>query len=289
MNLNQIYSLAIEMGKEVDIRGKDKDIDYFPDSKIINYRGIEIKSVYIGIDIGVGELLLIDRLKDKGYGIDAVISHHPMAEAGYRMAEVADIQKHNWIKYGVDKKSAENLIKKIKWESLMETREKNLLRAENAAEYLDIPLFCIHTAIDNLTQKYFEDLLAKNKGKKLQDLFKIISNIKECKLADKKGDGPFLLDNELKNNYVNNFLVDMTGGLDPPSEIFYYLKEKMVDTIIGMHYSLDNIKEIKDNKIAGIITGHMASDSIGLNIYCDKLESKGIKIYPGSGFYRVRR
>jgi putative NIF3 family GTP cyclohydrolase 1 type 2 len=60
-----------------------------------------------------------------------------------------------------------------------------------------------------------------------------------------------------------------------------------VDTIIGMHYSIENMKAIIESGIAAIITGHMASDSIGLNIFCDKLEEYDIKIIKGPGFYRV--
>ncbi len=288
MKLSQIYELAIDLGKEVDIRGKDQDIDYFPDSKIINFKDIDANSVFVGIDIDVGELLLIDKLKDKGLEIDAAISHHPISKAAYLMAEVAKIQKHNWVRYGVEEKTAEKLVKKIIWESQMEAKAKNNLRAESVSRYLDIPLICVHTAIDNLTQAYFEQVVGSNKSLTLGELFKIISGIEECQMAKENGDGPFMVDESLKEKNVGKYMVDMTGGLDPPTEIFSHLKGK-VDTVIGMHYSVDNIKAVKEKKIGAIIAGHMASDSIGLNIYCDKLEEEGIRIYPGSGFYRVKR
>jgi len=81
----------------------------------------------------------------------------------------------------------------------------------------------------------------------------------------------------------------MTGGVDPDSDIFKSLKKAGVSTLIAMHYSLDNIKAIKKNKLNAIISGHMACDSIGLNIYSDILEQGGIEIVAGSGFYRHRR
>ena len=46
---------------------------------------------------------------------------------------------------------------------------------------------------------------------------------------------------------------------------------------------------IKKNKINAVISGHMASDSIGLNRYCDRLEDQGLDIIAGAGLYRHRR
>jgi putative NIF3 family GTP cyclohydrolase 1 type 2 len=77
--------------------------------------------------------------------------------------------------------------------------------------------------------------------------------------------------------------------VDPDSDIFKSLKKAGIDTLIAMHYSLDNIKAIKKNKLNAIICGHMACDSIGLNIYSDILEQSGIEVVAGSGFYRHRR
>ncbi|MCL4385665.1 MAG: hypothetical protein M1479_08155 [Actinobacteria bacterium] len=43
------------------------------------------------------------------------------------------------------------------------------------------------------------------------------------------------------------------------------------------------------DKLPPIICGHMACDSIGLNIFCDFLEKQGVNIISGSGFYRYKR
>jgi hypothetical protein len=81
----------------------------------------------------------------------------------------------------------------------------------------------------------------------------------------------------------------MTGGMDPDSVIFSLFKKAGVNTLLAMHYSKENVKAIRKNKINAVITGHMASDSIGLNLYSDRLERSGIKIIPGPGLYRYKR
>jgi hypothetical protein len=84
-------------------------------------------------------------------------------------------------------------------------------------------------------------------------------------------------------------MVDMTGGMDPDPSIFPLLKKAGIKTLIAMHYSQENIKAIAKNKINAVITGHMASDSIGLNLFCDRLEEMGISIICGPGLYRHNR
>ncbi|MCK5567420.1 MAG: NGG1p interacting factor NIF3, partial [Actinomycetia bacterium] len=123
----------------------------------------------------------------------------------------------------------------------------------------------------------------------LGDAFKEIESLPECIKASANGDGPFILEKKMLTNPPGNVMVDMTGGVDPVSDIFKYLKKAGIDTLIAMHYGLDNIKAIKKNKINAIICGHMASDSIGLNIYSDILEKNGLAVVAGSGFYRHRR
>ena len=38
-----------------------------------------------------------------------------------------------------------------------------------------------------------------------------------------------------------------------------------------------------------LIAGHMSSDSLGMNLYLDELEKKGIEIVPCGGLIRVSR
>ncbi|PJB18902.1 NGG1p interacting factor NIF3, partial [Candidatus Falkowbacteria bacterium CG_4_9_14_3_um_filter_36_9] len=48
-------------------------------------------------------------------------------------------------------------------------------------------------------------------------------------------------------------------------------------------------KEAEKNHINVVIAGHMASDSLGMNLFLDELEKKGITVVPCSGLIRVKR
>jgi len=291
-----IFKNALEFGENSDLR---KDFSnatpkiskkfLYPDSLIINgYDEKEIKNLFVSVDISISEILLVNELIKSGLNIDGVLSHHPVGRGYYMIPEVIEIQRDNWIKSGVSAEVAEKLYSKLVWEESIEVKG-NQLGVENASRLLSIPLMCIHTPIDNIIQKFFEDLFMYKNNISLGEGVEILNQIPECSQASEKGDNPFIIDENNINVKIGKFLIDMTGGVDPPDEIFFYLKKAGIDTVIGMHYNLDNIKSMINNKLNAIICGHMACDSIGLNIFCDFLESKGINIISGSGFYRYKR
>jgi hypothetical protein len=62
-----------------------------------------------------------------------------------------------------------------------------------------------------------------------------------------------------------------------------------IGTVIGMHQSEEHRKEAEAAHLNVVIAGHMSSDSLGVNLFLDELERRGIEIIPCSGFDRVSR
>jgi hypothetical protein len=62
-----------------------------------------------------------------------------------------------------------------------------------------------------------------------------------------------------------------------------------IGTIIGMHMSEEHRKEAEKYHINVVIAGHIASDSLGMNLFLDEVEKKGITVVPMSGLIRVKR
>ena len=62
-----------------------------------------------------------------------------------------------------------------------------------------------------------------------------------------------------------------------------------IGTEIAMYIKDDHRKEAVKHYINVIIAGHIASDSIGLNIVMDELQKRGVDIVPCSGFIRYSR
>ena len=82
----------------------------------------------------------------------------------------------------------------------------------------------------------------------------------------------------------------MTGGTEGPREIYEKIYKKGIRTIICLHLSEEHFKCIKDEHINVVIAGHIASDTLGLNLLLDEIEKvERLKIVPASGFMRVKR
>jgi hypothetical protein len=297
MNWIEIFKKGINFGLEYEIRKYPVNINmtgqndlFYPDSAIITGDSSkEIKNLYVSIDTDTAEVLLVKELINSGLNIDGILSHHPVGKCYHLLSGVIEIQRDNWVKFGVNKTVADKLLKNMFFEETIEAKG-NQLGTENACSKLNIPLMCIHTPIDNIVQSFFERLFTYKNNLSLNEALEIINDIPECLQSALNGDGPFIVNDKIKNNKnIGKIMVDMTGGVDPPDEIFMHLKKAGVETIIGMHYGIDNIKAMIKCNLSALVCGHMACDSIGLNIFCDSLEKSGITIINGSGFYRYKR
>jgi len=58
---------------------------------------------------------------------------------------------------------------------------------------------------------------------------------------------------------------------------------------VGMHVSEDHRKEAEAAHLNIVIAGHISSDSLGMNLFLDELEKRGIEIVCSSGLTRVKR
>jgi hypothetical protein len=290
-----IYEKGIKSGLKNDLRSDvDNKIFYgleknpYPDSVIITGENEKtIKNLFVSIDIDISIILLVVQLINNGVKIDGILSHHPTGKGLYNITEVIRLQKENWQKAGIRETDAQRLYEKIYREEELGLKG-NYNGPENAADFFKIPLMCIHTPVDNIIQVFFEKFFKDKNDMTIDEALSEVSKIPECKMASEKGDEPFLVGN-LGSKAIGKYFVDMTGGVDPPDEIFKLLKKTGIDTIIGMHYNSDNISSIMKSRLSAIICGHMACDSIGMNIFCDLLEKEGVNIISGPGFYRYKR
>lgn len=262
----------------------------YGDTRILHGKSdTEISTVMVGIDIGPGELMLADRLREKGQTVDLVISHHPSGRALAQLPEVMEIQPALWGKYGISRKVGEGIMSARMSEVTRGLSPTNNTRTVDVARILDIPFMCIHTAADNCVANYLTKLFSKEKPKQLRRVVSILQSIPEYRIAMKNGTGPFILIGGEKDN-AGEIFVDMTGGTSGPKQIFSRLSQSGVKTIVGMHCKESSYKVAKSEYINYVIAGHISSDNLGLNILFDDIEKSGkLDFIEVSGFKRIRR
>jgi len=318
MTIKQIYELAIKMGVEADLRGKkriqnilkknkenfdslkkeekeefDKETltNPYADSRLFTDQPDKrVKRILTGIDIETEEILLANELSKKK-PIDLVLAHHPTGKALAGLHEVMDMQAEILAQYGVPINVAQNLLHVRISEVTRKLNPVNHNEAVDAAKLLDFSLMCIHTPIDNLVTQFIKKLLEKNENKieTVADILKILKSIPEYQLAAREKAGPSLFAGKSDNFTGKIAMTEMTGGTEGSKEIYEKLSQAGIGTVIGMHMSEEHKVEAEKHHVNAIMAGHISSDSIGMNLFLDELEKRGIEVIPCSGLIRVKR
>ncbi|MBN2452828.1 MAG: NGG1p interacting factor NIF3 [Candidatus Omnitrophica bacterium] len=250
----------------------------------------DIKTIMVGIDMEMPEILLADRLNEKGCPVDLVMAHHPEGTAWANFYDVMKLQIATLAKFGIPKSVGEAMLKDRMKEVERAVAPANHLRSVDTARLLDIPYMCCHTPADNHVNTYLQKMLDRKAPATLADVVALLKTVPEYADGLKKGSGPRILIGDPKKK-AGRVFVDMTGGTEGPKKIFPRLSQAGVGTIVCMHLSEEHFRHAKDEFINVIIAGHMASDTIGLNLLLDQLQKidKDLKIIPCSGFVRVKR
>ena len=314
MTIKQIYQLAIKLGKRSDLRNK-RDIErvlksvkqeynelpksekeYFDKEKFTNpYSDTrilidkpekKIKKILTGIDIETAEVLLAKQLKN----IDLIISHHPTGKAlADGLEDVMNLQADVLHKYGIPINIAEKLLEKRISEVSRSINPANHFQAVQTAKLLNFGWMTAHTVCDNMVAKFLEQYIQKSKPETLKDILESLLKIPEYKQAKKMGFGPRLFTGDPKNRCGKIVITEITGGTEGSKEIYEKMAQAGIGTTIAMHQSEEHKKAAKKAHINVIIAGHISSDSIGMNLFLDELEKKGIEIIPCSGLIRIKR
>lgn len=315
MTTKQIYELAIKMGTEHDLRGvsnvkkhlarvkkkydllpkeaqaefdQEKLSNPFSDTRLLVDNGKKvIKKILVGIDMEGPELLLAKQMGD----IDLVLAHHPEGEALADLSDVMSLQAEVLAGYGIPINIAESVTKPRISEVHRGISPINHNRAVDFAKSLGLDFMCVHTPADNLGANFLAKLI-KKKEKDLETVGEVVDLLKtipEYRAAVKMKAGPMIVSGQADRRAGRIVITEFTGGTEGSKDIYEKMSHYGIGTVIGMHMSEKHREEAEKYHINVIIAGHMASDSLGMNLLLDEIEKKGVKAVPVSGLIRVKR
>jgi putative NIF3 family GTP cyclohydrolase 1 type 2 len=318
LKLNELFKFAVNEGIKVDPRGKkgvqkhlkkvkadyrklssaekkfyDKDRLWNPydDSRIyFGAKQDKVKTILAGIDMEVPEILLADRLREKGIKIDLVLAHHPEDIAYSGLYNVMSLQADSLANQGVPKNEAKRILEPRIEQVRRGVYPRNHTRAADAARLLNIPFANLHTVTDNHVQHYLQKKINARKPKTLKHLMLELLKEPEYAQAAKMRAGPTIFVGKPENK-CGKIYVDMTGGTEGPEKLYEKLKAAKISTVVQMHASDKLWKAARKSNVNIVIAGHIASDNLGINLLLDKIEKKGgrLKVLECSGFKRVKR
>ena len=316
MKLQEIYDLAIEMGIKADPRGENSVgkilvkrrkayeelsekkkatfdsetlVNPYSDSRILfGDLQTEITTLLAGIDSDGEEVLLADRLTQKGKRIDLVIGHHPEGHAFANLHDVMELQTDVYTNFGVPENVADALMSERMKEVERRIRPLNHNRTVDIARLLDMPLMVLHTIWDNIGDNFMKGYLKDKSFDTVGEILEYINDIPEFVEAIKGKAAPHIVSGSVKSK-PGKIGVVFTGGTNPSKELYIEWAKAGIGTIVDMHISEDALKELKKLHVNVIDCGHMAADSIGANIFLDELEKRGVEVIACSGLIRVKR
>jgi hypothetical protein len=316
MTVKQIFDLGVQMGIKSDSRGvkgvkeylervkkgyegmKPKDKKFFDkerlehpysDSRIyVDDKKTQVKRILAGIDMKESEIILASQLTERGKKIDLALAHHPVGKGLANLHETMDMLVDIFEQQGVPVHVAEKIMEERIKEVGRSVHPVNHYKVIDIAELLKVNLINTHTVTDNLVTQFLTKEIEKKKPRTLGDLVDMLLEIPEYAEAKMRGAGPMITSGSPEHR-LGKFLVEMTGGTNPSGKVYKELSQYGISTIVGMHMAEPHREEANKSYMNIIICGHIASDSLGMNLFLDELEKKGIEIIPCGGLIRVSR
>lgn len=312
MKVKEIFDLSTKLGIEADFRGKEGiekllkrkkekyeklsdeqkkfyDIEAlenpFLDSRVFNLaEDKDIKKILAGVDIDGAELIV-----GKNLGVDLVIGHHPQGRGLANLGDVMNLQVDVLHQYGVPVNQAERLTNERISEVSRSVHSANHFQNIDLAKLLNLNFINSHTPCDNLAANFLNQRIEGGKFEYVEDIIKAVEDIPEYKEAKLNGAGPEVFVGSPENRCGKIALTEITGGTEGSEKLYEKMAHSGIGTIVAMHMSERNKKEAEASNINVLVVGHLSSDSLGMNLFLDELEKKGIEIIPCGGLTRIKR
>ena len=274
MRLSEIMAMANRLAGCVDTP---------PDSQV--YLDGEVRRVFVGIDVDVSELLLARTL-----GADGIIAHHPIGSRA-RLGLPAVIERHEaqMRVAGVPEPIAHEMMLARQRPIAHGLHTTNYDRVVDAARQLEMPMMNIHLAADIIGRQFFIEFVNRVVDGQATTVGSLVAELRTIPEMEAS-----LVQPELwlgtPENRVGRWVVQMAAGTNGGAPVYRTYYEHGFDTILAMHIDERDLRELEQLQRPGanlVITGHMPSDSIGINRVIDALEQQGVEVIAGSGVIRV--
>jgi putative NIF3 family GTP cyclohydrolase 1 type 2 len=250
------------------------------DSEVYLEAPADVNRVLFGVDIDVGELLY-----GRDAGFDAVIAHHPLGgSARTDFAKVVHRQVDQMITAGIPRDVAENAVAQRLERPHRFDHIQNVNRVVDTGRLIGLPFANIHLACDIIGRQKIVDLLTQRGtgGPLVRDALAWLDYFTEIRAGLTcpevwVGDAA---------NPLGRWVVAMAGGTNGGYPVFREYWKAGVDTIFAMHCAEDDLQRLRAEAPPGkslVVTGHMATDSIGINVVIAGMEQRGIDVTRTSG------
>ncbi len=265
MNTEQIMQLALKLSGFRTI----------PQDSAIYVKGKDIRKILFGIDAGVPELLLGRQLR-----CDAVIAHHPQGgSAMLGFYRVFERHVEQMVQAGVPEMEAEQAVRRKKDSLQVENHARNYAHAVSVARLMKMPYMNIHAPLDEIgRQRMMTQVKLATDGMPKATVVDVVASLR--KLPEfRKAQTEIMVGLGKSSNKAGRVVVSHAAGTNGGYDVAKAYFKHGVGTLIYIHISPSDLDRLRADGVGNlIVTGHISSDSVGINPFLSELENKGIEV-----------
>jgi hypothetical protein len=263
LNTEEIMELALKLARLKEV----------PEDSAIYLSGDNIRKALFGIDAGVPELLLAKQL-----GYDAVIAHHPPGgTAAINFFQVFKRHIQQMVNAGVPIEEAKKAVRRKLEELEIENHTRNYGHAIDVARLVKTPYMNIHTPLDEVGRIIMSEQINSRikENSTVQDAVSALKELTEFKKAVTK----IKIRLGKAENPAGKVVVSHGAGTNGGYEIAKTYFNHGIGTVVYIHISSADLEKLKVENMGNlIVTGHIASDSVGINPLIHELEKKNVSV-----------
>ena len=301
MTLRDLYNFSIERGLALDPRGEDairqgmadlateyagltgKAQALFDAERLSNPFGdtrilcgdldTEVRRLVCGINIAGPELLMADRLADKGRPVDLVVGHHASAPGGVgSRRDTIWPQVKMLSDFGLPAHLAHKLVTRGAQGGPERPFDPTIMQVAAA---LGMPFMTIHSPADVYLLTDSARLLADEQPRTLADLVEITDAWPEVQWTMQRGKGTEIAVGDPKDP-VGKVYACFYGGWNPTPEVF----EALCDAGCGTLWVVDTSAELNEvarkRNVSIVVIPHCPADNYGINrLFDDAMDRFG--------------
>ncbi len=271
ISTDELVQLALELS----------GMERLPADSTVNVAGEGLSRVLFGIDIAGAELLLARQLQ-----CDGVIAHHPAGGSASRdFAEVLTRQIDFLVAHGVPEAAAREAVQPMITTAIMRAHAANADHVPSFARLLGMPLMNMHLPLDELGRQIMvavvdEHVAGLDRAPTVQDAIDALLTLPELAEADTR----IMVPVGDPGNALGRLAVVHGAGTNGGARVARAYFEHGIDTVLYIHCAGDQVAQLRERGGGNlIVTGHIASDLIGINRYVASIEARGVEVVRMSG------
>ena len=274
--------MPIATDELIDLALGMSGMEQLPADSTVYVPGTNLRKLLFGVDIGPAELLLARQL-----GCDGVVAHHPAGgSATLRFAEVLTRQIEFMIDHGVPQDAARDAAQPLISRSIMSAHAANFDHSPSVARLLGLPFLNVHLPLDELGRQIMmaaidDHVQPLDRAPVVQDAINGLLALPEFATAQTQIMVPF----GAVDGPLGRLAVVHGAGTNGGAGIARAYFEHGIGTVLYIHCAADEVARLRDWDGPGnlIVSGHIASDLVGINRYVKQIESRGVEVVRMSG------